>query len=296
MPRLLITLLACLCLPALANPYLGRGGAELRRALADVPEIMQETWYQVEILVFARDSTLTEEYWRLNQQPDLNRSALIIPGDTPVLPEHADPGTVQAANLGAWQLLTEEPALTALAGKLRLRDERVLLHEQWQQPLRARNQALSVLLEGGDLLPQQADTGAETMSDAETMSEAAPLPGSVLTDSTTSAIDDQGTIVELPPLDVETELPLRRELQGALRLSLSRYLHAEPLIWFASAHPEHGHVWVKIDQKRRMRSDEVHYLDHPLFGVVLRLTPWQHPEQQRMQQIEEAIEATQIRQ
>ena len=30
---------------------------------------------------------------------------------------------------------------------------------------------------------------------------------------------------------------------------------------------------VLLQQKRRMRSNEVHYLDHPLFGVVVQLTP-----------------------
>lgn len=29
----------------------------------------------------------------------------------------------------------------------------------------------------------------------------------------------------------------------------------------------------KIDQKRRMRSDEIHYIDHPLLGVVIKVTP-----------------------
>ena len=30
---------------------------------------------------------------------------------------------------------------------------------------------------------------------------------------------------------------------------------------------------VALKQKRRMRSTEVHYLDHPLFGLVIKLTP-----------------------
>ena len=29
----------------------------------------------------------------------------------------------------------------------------------------------------------------------------------------------------------------------------------------------------KIDQKRRMRSGEIHYIDHPLLGVVIKVTP-----------------------
>lgn len=34
---------------------------------------------------------------------------------------------------------------------------------------------------------------------------------------------------------------------------------------------------VSLRQKRRMRSNETHYLDHPLFGVMVRITPWEPP-------------------
>ena len=30
-----------------------------------------------------------------------------------------------------------------------------------------------------------------------------------------------------------------------------------------------------LQQYRRMRSEEIHYIDHPLVGVIIRLTPWQ---------------------
>ena len=30
---------------------------------------------------------------------------------------------------------------------------------------------------------------------------------------------------------------------------------------------------VLLQQKRRMRSNEVHYIDHPLFGLVIKFTP-----------------------
>jgi hypothetical protein len=30
---------------------------------------------------------------------------------------------------------------------------------------------------------------------------------------------------------------------------------------------------VLLQQKRRMRSEEIHYIDHPLLGIVVTLTP-----------------------
>lgn len=32
-----------------------------------------------------------------------------------------------------------------------------------------------------------------------------------------------------------------------------------------------------LKEKRRMRSNETHYLDHPLFGLMVRITPWEPP-------------------
>lgn len=34
-----------------------------------------------------------------------------------------------------------------------------------------------------------------------------------------------------------------------------------------------------LKEQRRMRSDEVHYFDHPLIGALVRISPWQSPEQ-----------------
>lgn len=36
---------------------------------------------------------------------------------------------------------------------------------------------------------------------------------------------------------------------------------------------------VQLKQSRRMRSNELHYLDHPLLGLVVRITPYERPEE-----------------
>ncbi len=40
--------------------------------------------------------------------------------------------------------------------------------------------------------------------------------------------------------------------------------------WFAPARPDRI---VLLDQSRRLRSNELHYIDHPLLGVILRIVP-----------------------
>lgn len=85
-----------------------------------------------------------------------------------------------------------------------------------------------------------------------------------------------------------------QRLSGTLKLVLSRYLHIntdliyrEPLSGGAatafnstaedassfSLEPRYQAYHMK--QSRRMRSRELHYLDHPLFGMVILVTPYE---------------------
>lgn len=92
----------------------------------------------------------------------------------------------------------------------------------------------------------------------------------------------------------------RFELEGTLGLSIGRYLHMHAKLWlqeppllpFADAplpvsasdaepaltdplppfaQPEYRYM--ALDEHRRLRSNELHYLDHPRFGVLLLVQP-----------------------
>lgn len=93
------------------------------------------------------------------------------------------------------------------------------------------------------------------------------------------------------------EIGPHHELEGTVQIRRERYLHAHVGLWLSQT-AENGIAsddWpslpqlpgasdsitspaalsrlVLIDQRRRMRSGEYHYFDHPLFGVLLRVTP-----------------------
>lgn len=259
---LTLALLVSLIGTALANPSL---------------PVMQEKWYQIEVLVFARPSSASSEYWRLDQQPDLNHPALIkLDGDQPSLPEHADAIDLSAVGYSAWQMLnTDGLPLQKTAEKMAKDGHRILAHRAWRQPIREHGHAFAVLLEGGDIL-------AEPVAHADDLQ--------IEESSFAPVTDHDGHITTLPELELDEEaLAARqtRELQGALRFHLSRYLHVEPLLWYGHDNSEGERIWVKIDQNRRMRSEELHYLDHPLFGLFVRITPWQHPLQRKAEPAKE---------
>lgn len=280
----LFALLCSLSLPTLANPYSDMSAPELRRAISEIPAVFQENWYQIEILAFARKEPNSDEYWRLDQQPDLNRDALIrLDSESPQAPEHADNIDRQALGYGAWKTLEGALPLTNTAEQMSRAGDRILAHRAWRQPVRERGHAFAVLLEGGDVLPAPI-----ILSPGDSGSTASDI----------AAIDASGQITTLPTLETEESNDATmetRELQGALRFHLSRYLHLEPLLWYGSDTESGQRIWVKINQNRRMRSEELHYLDHPLFGLLVRITPWKHPEQKKLDELKAALKSKEAR-
>lgn len=290
MRRLALLLLVLLASPASAeNPYTALSAPELRTRIAVVDPVHRLNWYQVEILVFARTGLPAREYWRLDRRPHLEPRNAIHPGsDGALLPENADERTRTAAALGAWQFLPAEHLILAdmLARMEKNGGFRPLYHGAWVQPVRERNQAFPLYLQGGESIPLAASPLAEIMSQVEALD--LPPMEMEAEDSTEPA----PLFAEAPFGESGFVAPATQpEFQGMLRLHLARYLHVEPQLWFASSSAENQRFWVKIDQARRMRSDELHYLDHPLFGLLLRLTPHETAAQKELKLLTEALKA-----
>ena len=70
-------------------------------------------------------------------------------------------------------------------------------------------------------------------------------------------------------------------VEGTLRLHRARYLHLNADLLYRRAAPADADVTLpagfRMAQSRKMRSEEIHYLDHPLFGVIVQVTPYEAP-------------------
>ncbi|GAB4297255.1 MAG: peptidoglycan binding protein CsiV [Thiohalomonadaceae bacterium] len=89
----------------------------------------------------------------------------------------------------------------------------------------------------------------------------------------------------------EGSAPGLPRLDGTLRLILARYLHLEADLRYRSATAAANgdslfasfndtadeEPLYRLSETRRMRSREVHYLDHPMFGIVAMVTPYELP-------------------
>ncbi|HYQ70490.1 MAG TPA: CsiV family protein [Gammaproteobacteria bacterium] len=79
----------------------------------------------------------------------------------------------------------------------------------------------------------------------------------------------------------------RESLDGSVTLVRERYLHLDVDLMLTTAGSGSPGQYVegqdsrpvyRLHEKRRMRSREVHYLDHPRFGIIAVVTPYDAPE------------------
>lgn len=205
--------------------------------------------YRVELIVFANTETQAfhSEQWAMEVDP-------------PVLDDAVDLFTGDRAR-GFLPLRDQE--LTQ-ARELLENSERfeVIKHVVWQQPGLAADDAVPVRVHGGtDYGPQYPERMQPRLE-----------------------VGEDGTIVEIPG-------PERLEqLDGTIRVELGRYLHVytdlllrKPVV-LERMDPETQEAVqtpalldIPMQEHRRMRSRELHYIDHPLLGVLVEITPVEEP-------------------
>lgn len=199
----------------------------------------------------------------------------------------------------SWRWLTESE-LTLNDVERRLADSgryRPLLHIGWVQPLDDSDRGTPVHLYDG-LKPQAPPPPATVAGESIMVSPPAapaaepPSPPVDIPPPVDGAISPSWP-EELPPLE-----PAPHRLNGTFTLRRGRYLHVDVDLDYrlneapSKTPPVEGNRlgermqdaapppvarYVRMVQSRRIRSDELHYLDHPLFGVLFLVTPYPLP-------------------
>lgn len=150
------------------------------------------------------------------------------------------------------------------------------------------------LLDGDELWTREtANAVTPGSTDAEAPSPAAP-PGILAAASNELAKDGRFRILAyyswIQAADAKSaSKPVRLrgtqardadELTGTMRLYLSRYLHLDLNLNYEEKTADGGlfgggtgMITYRINEQRRVKSQETHYFDHPKFGALIRLTP-----------------------
>ena len=222
----------------------------------------QARWYQVELIFFETlEPAATGENWPLlTREETTGAPAIELAAPLQPVVVRDNPGITSRA----FQLLNPKDfALTDISRQLLAsRQYRILNHIAWRQPTVDRSQARAVHVH--DKLMREEDR--------------VPSP----------ARNEPLLLNNLPdPLEQPGGSTEKKRFDGTVTISVSRYLHLKADITYYNPDvylgeqiarqnidtPNIEHF--KLVESRRMRSNEVHYLDHPYFGIIALVTPYE---------------------
>lgn len=203
-------------------------------------------YYDVELIIFENleQSSRESENWPTSVERGLPESEVMIELNRPFpgpLPEGFDPAmTFKSLPRSQYRLTEELKKLEESPGR------RVLMHTAWRQPGMSWEEALNVKL-----------------------NRTVPAVSADLQDSQNQPATRQGE---------------SGELEAYIKVILSRYLHVDADIIFQTR-PQTGRFDFYIEEseepvvyrhkqlRRRIRSTELHYLDHPVIGMLIVMHP-----------------------
>lgn len=252
-------------------------------SLAEGQTTKELPWYEIELIIFTRNlqPTSLNEAWPSN----------------PGTPDVDNARALQAGSVETQSIETPEPYALLSEADFKLKTEfnrlrrssslKPEIHLAWRQPVTDKNSAQLLYLRTPFAI--EAKTKIEKEVEAEIAAKAA-----VGTEIFTGF-----------EIITKTESP---DLEGTIRISVKRYLHVELDLLrhitslpsfvpyeqsFNSALTEQSQTdsSYRMQAHRRMRSNELHYIDHPLMGVLIKITPYELPKPIPMESKEpEAVE------
>ena len=285
-------------------------------------------WYQVELFIFANTNPNagTNERWPQNlglSYPD-NLVELIYPTQEveenvleaeqteEALSETIEPQLTAIPDVPTEPLQddeAEEPngpeAYAVLADEnkqlqrhvnrlLRTGQHRLLFHETWLQPVEDRKQAVSLLIRAGNQYDRHYELEGYVSFSVERYLH-------INTDLWLSSfISTIGTeqmpwpVLPTPPTVIKAQQQIASELNLSAPMGTGFFgSQSRPFeLLFDQQYSVDRTVVMR--QHRRMRSNELHYLDHPLMGILVKVTPYEKPkpapETEQTEEVESAQE------
>jgi len=223
------------------------------------------SWYDVELLVFAvkNGESRSAETWRNPEDMGISYPAKLVDIN------YADP--TQASNSGKplnYQTLPKgQQSFDFFKSQMRLNGNfRPLYHNTWRQSVSGPDHALPIIIQGGKQTGDYFELeGSITLSLKRYLH--------IHTDLWLMNYVRSGGYVD-GQVSSPTEIPTHR--QNSLNSGQKR--SSGILNRGQSTNVYEISRIAELKQTRKMRSGELHYLDHPLMGVVVRLTPFEDTE------------------
>ncbi len=229
----------------------------------------KQRWYQTEIIIFENKSLADAklEVWPEN------------PG-SPVL---SGIGTLNSPPAGFEIRDRSELTLSQLKTHLAVaRKHKPILHFTWRQPGLPKEVAIPIRIQGGIKYVTTAAVEPTTRPAIDPINNQETTAGAAIT----SGLNSEPAITNFAPRQVS-------QIDGTLKLVLGRYLHLHTDLLYRRMVPNTALrtsgsssitsqdasttgsrvMTFRMQQQRKMRSRELHYIDHPLFGILVKVTP-----------------------
>ena len=255
-----------------------------------------QRWYQVEIVIFARQNPDSQEHWPTNIKLGypLNWVELKDPNNladqsgatnSPAPADSAQQASVDLLHDPFYLLPDSDKKLRNHAAALQ-RDPRyrILAHQAWRQFIGGQKRAPAILIKGGNAFGNHRELeGSITLSVAQYLQLRTNLWFSEFEINYGQA---PGEWPQLPqsPNQLRAEILAADRAEPANDMSdfdqwSSLNTPTTETTLSNLSEPYLTKRVVLMEQERRMRRSEMHYLDHPLFGLIIQITPYSPPAQ-----------------
>ena len=223
--------------------------------------------YDVEIIVFKNKSVP-------------KGSELNLPTPSPTREKHtldlsSSNSTKKAKKKGFTKLTEKQLTLQDTAYQIKKSSRYDLLtHTGWRQPGLDKTKALSVWIKGGKVFGR----GYSSIDQVE--------PGSNEQQTGTNKVKAANSTNVLYELEGKITVTLSRYLHTQANLVLRKPATTQNLLERAENQSEGNEIETiegrrllnyGLNEQRRMRSKKLHYLDHPQFGMLVLITPYEIP-------------------
>ncbi len=276
---------------------------------AEQPDPALAPWYEIEIILFEHNTNKgAKEVWSEQTiTPDLVDTIELAPAATPTADD-------KIAEMAFQQLPSSQLQLSAIAEQLeRSSAYTLLLHLGWRQPGLGRELAPAVLIY--PYPDQPANNGEEiptgTAGETNKILKASPAIFSSEEWQEKSHIFGYIRLFLSRYLHIDSDLVLSKPVEIAphhlILNDISALMHSKdeeyyfnspdqllmpPKTPLRQAAPLEENHYFRIDESRRLRKQELHYFDHPRFGMLIVVRDYTPPVEEPEVLIEMPIEST----
>jgi hypothetical protein len=262
-------------------------------------------WYQIEVFIYANNkpSAANEEFWptelglkypeRLVELTEIDEQALEreqterSTEDT-TINSGPDLLNYQQEDLAAATTIPrptpflvldeQEMQLKPVANKvLRQADFRLLFHKAWRQDLNDRETSEHIIIFGGERFDQHYELeGTINISVERYLHFSTDLWFSTFTSNVGGEENPWPVLPPIPLTSTPAQAATDTAAQDPFSSPVSTYKHSLGNEFQALTGNQYSvERTVSLKQRRRMRSNELHYIDHPLLGLLVKITPFE---------------------